>query len=146
MSALSALAASTAQAPEVPSKRLYKSTTKFLNVIMEKGEMLRFKHGMYITDSPKEIAYLDEQIASGAFNGSIYIDPNARTISAEQENPMLALRKKFFAEFLAEQAAHLNPENDMGSSVQSPLKAASTSDIASVALGAGPVNMVQATK
>jgi len=44
--------------------------------------------------------YLDDQIARNGFGGIIYIDPNARTITAEQENPMLALKKKFYEEFL----------------------------------------------
>jgi hypothetical protein len=118
-----------------PDKRLYKSSSKFCNIITPKGKVLHFKHGMYITGAPDEIAFLDKAIEEGEFNGVIYIDPKARTISAEQENPMLALRKKFFAEFLAEQAAMTDPENDMGKSDQGKFKAASTSDIAAVTAG-----------
>lgn len=135
MSAMSALAASQATAAEPPPKRLYKSSTKFLNVITPKGKPLYFRHGMHITDIAEDIAYLDAEIESGGFLGAIFIDPNARTITAEQENPMIALRKKFYAEFLAEQAAHLNPANDMGVSNQGKLNAASTTDIASVTAG-----------
>lgn len=135
MSALSSLAASAVPATDAPTKRLYKSTSKFLNVITPKGKPLYFRHGMHITEIKEDIAYLDAEIESGAFNGSIFIDPNARTISEEEANPMLALRKKLFAEFLAEQQAQLNPSNDMGTSTQKPLNAMSTSDIAPTTAG-----------
>jgi len=116
-------------------KRLYKSTLKFNNVIFPNGHVAHFKGGMFVTDNQDYIDYLDSQIAKNGFGGVIYIDPNARTISAEQENPMLALRRKFYEEFEAERAAHLNPANDMGSSDSGKLKPASTTDIAPVALG-----------
>ena len=116
-------------------KRLYKSTIKFNNIIFPNGHVAHFKGGIYVTDNPAYIEYLDAQIAQNGFGGVIYIDPNARTITAEQENPMLALKRKFYEEFEAERASKMNPANDMGSSEQGPLKPASTSDIAPVALG-----------
>jgi hypothetical protein len=90
---------------------------------------------MFVTDNPAHIDYLDAQIAQNGFGGIIYIDQNARTITAEQENPMLALRRKFYEEFQAEKAAQMNPGNDMGTSEQGKLNPASTTDIAPVALG-----------
>ena len=119
-------------------KRLYKSTIKFNNIVFPNGNVAHFKGGMFATDVPAQIDYLDAQIAQNGFNGIIYIDPNARTITAEQENPMLALKKKFFEQFQAEQASFINPANDMGTSDQGKLKPASTTDIAPVALGSGP--------
>ena len=127
------MATSTAQAEG--AKRLYKSTIKFNNIIYPNGHVAHFKGGMFATDDPDQIGYLDGQIAKNGFGGVIYIDPNARTITAEQENPLLALRKKFFEEFKQEQAAHLNPANDMGTSDQGKLNPASTTDIAPVAIG-----------
>lgn len=118
-----------------PVKRLYKSTIKFNNIVFPNGHVAHFKGGYFATDVPEQIEYLDAQIAKKGFDGIIYIDPDAQTITAEQENPMLALRKKFYEEFQAEQRAHLNPNNDMGTSEQGPLKPASTTDIAPVALG-----------
>ncbi len=126
---------STATATPVAEKRLYKSTIKFNNIIFPNGHVAHFKGGMFATDVPAQVEYLDAQIAQNGFGGVVYIDPDARTITAEQENPMLALRKKMFAEFEAERAAHLNPANDMGSSEQGRLNPASTTDIAPVALG-----------
>lgn len=116
-------------------KRLYKSGMMFCNVIMPNGHVLHFKGGVYITDNPDYIEYLDKEIASNGFSGSVYIDPNARTITAEEENPMLALEKMFYEKFRKEQQEQLNPSNDRGESVQGKLKAASTSDIAAVVAG-----------
>lgn len=127
---------STTETPvQAPPKRLYKSTVKFGNVIMPEGRILHFKAGMYITADQEEIDYLDRAIAKNEYRGQIFIDPNARTITAEQENPLLALRKKFFEEFMEEQRRMLNPENDMGTSEQGKLNAASTTSIAPTAAG-----------
>jgi len=117
------------------AERLYKSTIPFNNIIFPNGHVAHFKGGMYSTDNPEYITYLDKEIEKNGFGGVIYIDKNARTITAEQKNPMLALRAKLFAEFEAERLTKLNPNNDMGTSEQGKLKPASTSDIASVALG-----------
>lgn len=119
-------------------KRLYKSTFPIVNVISPIGKVIEFRGGIFITDETDLIEYLDDQVAKRAFGGQIYIDPNARTITAEQENPMLALKKKFYEQFQKDQASFINPANDMGTSDQGKLKPASTIDIAPVALGAGP--------
>lgn len=119
-------------------KRLYKSTFPIVNVISPIGKVIEFRGGIFITDETDLIEYLDDQVAKRAFGGQIYIDPNARTITAEQENPMLALKKKFYEQFQAEKAGFLDPSNDMGTSDQGKLKPASTTDIAPVALGSGP--------
>lgn len=116
-------------------KRLYKSSMKFCNVSLPNGHVLHFKGGMFATDNPAYIEYLDKEIASGGYAGAIYIDPNARTISAEQENPMLAMKNFFYEQFKREQQEQLNPANDRGTSEQGTLKPASTSDIAAVVAG-----------
>jgi len=127
------------------AKRLYKSTIPFNNVIFPNGHVGHFKGGMFSTDNQEYIDYLDKEIAKNGFGGVVFIDPKARTITAEQENPMLALRKKFFEEFQKEQLAHLNPTNDMGTSDQGKLKPASTADIAPVALGGDASSHLRAT-
>ncbi len=123
----------TTQTTSPGERRLYKSTFKFGNFIFPTGRVAHFKGGMYVTSDAYEIKELDREISLG--HPQIYIDPNARTISAEQENPMLALKKKFYEEFMAEQAAHLDPTNNLGESAQGPLKPASTTDIAPVTVG-----------
>lgn len=121
--------------PQVPEKRLYKSTRPSQRIITPTGQAAEFRFHQFATSDPKVIAYLDDEIASGGFDGSVYIDPNARTITAEQENPMLALRKKFFEEFQAEAARRMDPSTDMGTTEVTPLKPTSSTDIAPVAAG-----------
>ena len=120
---------------QAQGKRLFKSTFRFGNVVTPKGHILHFKGGMFATDNPAYIEYLDGEIANNGFAGTVFIDPNARTITAEQENPLIALRKKFYEEFEAERASKLLPSNDMGNSEAGKLTPASTSDIASTAAG-----------
>lgn len=127
------------------AKRLYKSTIPFNNIIFPNGHVAHFKGGMYATDNPAYVDYLDKQIAQNGFGGVVYIDPKATTITAEQENPMLALKKKFFEEFEQQRLAKMNPNNDMGSSEQGKLNPASTSDIAPVALGGDASSHLRAT-
>jgi hypothetical protein len=114
---------------------------KYMTYVFPRGTVAHFKGGMYITGNEEEIEHLDAQIKANAFAGLIFIDPNARTVTAEQENPMLALRKKFFAEFLSEQQRLTSPDNDMGETDQGRLNPASTTDIAPVAIGGDGTQM-----
>lgn len=119
-------------------QRLYKSTMPFCTVTTTRGHSLHFKSGMFITSNPDYIEFLDKEIAANGFAGSIYIDPKARTISAEQANPMLALEKMFFEKFEKQRQEQMNPNQDRGESNQGKLNAGNTSSIAPVAAGAGP--------
>lgn len=114
-------------------KRLYWSTMSFMNYVFSKGKMAIFKHHRYATDIESEIAELDKEIAAG--HPAIYIKEDQKFLTAEMEDPMKALRAKFFAEFQAQQAAFVDPNNNMGNSSQEPIRPQSTSDIASVAAG-----------
>ena len=66
------------------TKRLYKSTFKFGNLTTPKGHVLHFKGGMYATDNPDYIAFLDSEIKANGFGGAVFIDPAASTLTAEQ--------------------------------------------------------------
>lgn len=123
----------TTETIETPKKRLYWATMPFLNYVFKKGKMAIFKHHRYATDTPAEIAELDEEIAAG--HPQIYIKEDQKYLTAEMEDPMKALRAKFFAEFQAQQAGFVNPQNDMGNSSQEQIRPQSTSDIAAVAAG-----------
>lgn len=125
----------TIQETKQEPKRLYKCTRFGTTVFMPNGKPLHFKFGKYATLDADEIAFLDKAIARNEFAGTIYIDPNARTLSEEEENPMKALEKQIIARYLAEQAAATDPANDFGNYEQTKLNAASTSDIAPVAAG-----------
>ncbi len=110
-----------------------------MQVISSKGKPMVFISGRYHTKDAGEIAELDSLCEHGS--GSVFKDPNRLTMSASELDPMNVLRAKFFKEFQEQQAAHLNPANDVGDSVQGPLKAASTSDIAPITAGNGPQTM-----
>ena len=118
---------------ETPTKRLYWATMPFLNYVFKKGKMAVFKHHRYATDIPAEIEELEAEIAGG--HPQIYIKEDQKFLNAEMEDPMKALRAKFFAEFQAQQAKFVDPTNDLGTSSQQAIRPQSTSDIASVAAG-----------
>jgi hypothetical protein len=121
-------------------KRLFKSSIKTCNFGFPNGKVANFRFGMYATADEYEIQQLEKEIAAGHPN--IYIDPEAKTLTAEQENPMLALKKKIIEEYLADQAKFVNPENDMGTTETPKLNPVSTTGIAAVALGSGPTSMM----
>lgn len=118
---------------ETPKKRLYFASMPFMNYVFAKGKLAVFKHHRYATDVPEEIEELDKEVAAGHPN--IRIDPEMRYLTAEMEDPMKALRARFYAEFMKEKMAQINPENDMGKSEQVAIKPQSTSDVAAVAAG-----------
>lgn len=118
---------------ETPKKRLYWATMPFLNYVFSKGKMAVFKHHRYATDIPAEIEELDKEVAAG--HPQIYVKADQPFLSDEMDDPLKALRNKFIAEYLAEQAKFTDPANDMGTSSQQQIRPQSTSDIASVAAG-----------
>ncbi len=123
----------TTETVETPTKRLYWATMPFLNYVFKKGKMAVFKHHRYATDDPAEIEELDAEIAGK--HPQIYFKADQKFLTAEMEDPMKALRAKFFAEFQAQQAAFIDPNNDMGKTSQEQIRPQSTTDIAAVAAG-----------
>lgn len=112
---------------------LYFSHVRSLQYITAQGKAIVFVSGRYATKDPEEIAELDYLVSKGS--KSIFKDASKLTATEADLDPERALRAKFFAEFLAEQQAQLNPENDRGTSTQGSLNAASTTSIAAVAAG-----------
>jgi hypothetical protein len=119
--------------PATPKKRLYWATMPFMNFIFPKGKVAVFRHHRYATDIAAEIEELDKEVANN--HPHIYVKQEMMYLTEEMEDPMKALRSKIIAEYLAQQAAHTDPANDMGSSSQEPIRPQSTTDIASVAAG-----------
>lgn len=117
------------------AKRLFQSSVKFCNISTPKGKVLTFKFGRYVTEDEEEIAFLDAEIKAG--HPTIFVDPNHLVLSKQEEDPLGYFKEQVIKEYLAEQARFNDPKADMGTSVQGPLKAASTSDIAPVTVG-GP--------
>lgn len=120
-------------AQEKPRKRLYWATMPFMNYIFSNGKVAVFRHHRYATDIPAEIQNLDSEVAAN--HPHIYVKPDMMYLTEEMEDPMKALRTRIIAEYLAEQAKHTNPLNDMGKTLQEHIRPQSTTDIASVAAG-----------
>ena len=108
-------------------------TSPSVQVITPKGGSIVFVTGRYVTKNPDEIEFLQ-----GMCKYSQHISQKAgqETITGDDLDPMKALKAKFYAEFLAEQQAQMNPTADRGKTVQGPLNAQNTRDIQPVTLGA----------
>lgn len=125
--------------------KLYKSNMQSWKYVFRKGTVATFINGQYATNKPHEIAELDEEISYGHPN--ILFDPDEPTAKSNAIMMMQGLREKFYREFQAEQqAAAVNPDNDMGSSEQGKLNVTSTRDIASAAAGGSGATPGAATK
>lgn len=119
--------------PEKPKKRLYFASMPFMNYIFPNGKVAVFRHHRYATDLPGEIANLDSEISMG--HPYMQIKPDMMYLTEEMEDPMKALKAKIIAEYMAEQAKHIDPSNDMGNSTPGTFRPMSTTDVASVAAG-----------
>ena len=122
--------AATAPAAAEVKNNVYFSNPKSMQVISSRGKTLVFINGRFTTKDPGEIADLDALAASN--NSAVFKDPKMLQLSDSELDPMNVLKAKFFKEFQEQQAAHLNPEQDFGASIQERLKAASTSSIQAV--------------
>lgn len=118
---------------QAPKKYLYWATMPFMNYVFSKGKLANFRHHRFATDIPEEIEQLNAEIKSN--NPYIYTKSDALFLTDEMEDPMKALKAKIIADYLVEQAKHVNPSNDMGISDSGPIKPMSTTDIAATAAG-----------
>ena len=118
---------------------LFKSRIPSCSYAFKKGKLAQFRRGEYVTSNLEEVQELADEIKLG--HPMIYVDEKDFEVSPDRFDPIAALRKKIRDEIIAEELAKMqaatNPERDMGKSKQGPLNAASTSDIAPVAIG-GP--------
>lgn len=112
--------------------QLYFSNPASMQYVFTDGTTAQFVAGRFWTDVPTKISQLDEMVK---LRRNISRDVNMLTISGDATDPLMALRARFFAEFQEQQAANLNPTQDLGTSVQGAFKAASTTDIAPVTAG-----------
>jgi hypothetical protein len=111
---------------------LYMSARQSMQVIGPKGQRIQFVSGKYFTSDEEEIEFLDTMAKAGR---DVHTDPKQLQITESERDPMNALRAKFFKEFIEQQQAQLNPDNDRGASVQGQIKASNSRDSAPVAAG-----------
>lgn len=120
--------------------RLYKSRgLKSFSMFTGQGKPVIFVNGLFQTSDEHTINYLDYEIKLG--HPDIFIDPNEPTFDPEKYDPRAAMRREIMLELEREGRlrASGDPNRDMGSSVQGPLMAASTKDIAPVAAGGASI-------
>ena len=94
--------------------------------------MAEFRGFDYFTDDPGKIKELDAEIANK--HPSIYVDQNRLQVDSSEIDPMAAMKKRIIEEYLAQQAAHGDPNRDMGNTVQERLKPANTNDINAITM------------
>lgn len=116
-------------APEVKFAK-YTSSRESMRIITDAGFRVTFTKFTYITENPEVIQFLDTEIKLG-----LNVIKREEDVTSSDLNPMAAMRKKFFAEFEAEQKkeamAKLSGESkDMGSTAIQDLKAAHTGNVA----------------
>lgn len=111
---------------------VFHSAIKSIQAVTGSGRKIVFVNGIFYTKNQEEIEFLS---ALAQENRGIYINSELAVIDEGDLDPMATLKAKLRQELMAEMQAQLNPENDRGKSVQGPLNAASTQDIAPVAAG-----------
>lgn len=96
--------------------------------IFKNGKTANFVAGQYLTAIKSEIEELQFEIENG--HPHISVDNKELTVDSLHADPLEKIKKQAIEEYLARQAAAVNPENDMGTSV-----ATSTGIMASRAIG-----------
>jgi hypothetical protein len=112
---------------------VFKSTIPSINYIFGNGKPAIFVQGRFCTDIPAEISELEYEVKLG--HPHIFIDPNDAVADSAVLDPIAGLREKIIAEYLAAAEKANDPANDMGSTVQEPLKPTNSQDIATAAAG-----------
>jgi hypothetical protein len=129
--------------------KLFKTRIPNIGYIFRSGKRAPFLNSRYSTDIPSEIAELEEEISLG--HPHIYIDEAELTLDTVE--PMEVLRKKFYAEFEAQQKRALDKDNDAGYTEANKIVVATTRSIAeavgnsdSIASPASPASPASALK
>jgi hypothetical protein len=131
-----------AQEAERVKERIFKSRSYSTNMYTATGTRITFVNHMHITNIPEVITYLENEIKRGLKD--VYVDKNEVYFDPDEYDPAKKAykqaRKDIEAEYAARLAAVTDPTRQIGDSVQQKFTPASTSDIASVAAGSGPIS------
>ena len=98
----------------------YGSSRIAMNLVTEEGTKVRFVNHQYITADERIIRYLDDQIDRG-----LNVITKGELLTAEDADPMTALKRKHIAEYLEKEAAELvaaaqGKTRDMGNTDNKP--------------------------
>lgn len=113
----------------VPFNKYYLTDGRECEFIKEPGT----NQGVYYTNQQDIIDELNYQISKR--HPLIFVDPNQKTIREEERDPEVRKRAQIVRELMADGWVKQDPTNDMGNSVNGPLKVGTTSSMAAVAAG-----------
>lgn len=111
----------------------YFSNRMRLTIVTPRGKQLYFNGFTYVTDKADEIEFLDGEIAAG--NKMLYVKEEQKVVTAEQLDPVAAIKKKAVEEYLAAQQSQQDPERDVGKSVKGAEKLVTSKTIANMMAG-----------
>lgn len=113
----------------------YFATRPKISIVMPSGKRIYFQGGQYITNAQDEIEFLDAEVKLG--HSMIYVKKGAEVVTQEQLDPLLAIKEKAIAEYLAKQKAQQDPTRDMGNTEKSGagLDVATSKSISSITVG-----------
>lgn len=92
----------------------FKTQVSSSKYIFRNGKIGNFVQGIYVTNLPKEIEELREEIAAG----NTYFSEIGE-VSAVEADPVSRLKEDAIKEFIERQKSAVNPSNDMGTTAQS---------------------------
>ena len=124
------------QEQPIPEKlyHVFYSTLESCRMITKGGRNIAFVLGKYVTDVPEEIEYIQEEIALG--NNRLSVVAGKEQMTADDLDPMKALKKQHIKEYLAEQkaleVAKLSGNLPESTSEAQKLKPGSTDDTANL--------------
>ena len=84
----------------------YSSVRPATKVITKQGNIIRFLDNKLITENKEFIEYLDSEIAIKGLRGI----SKGKAVTSAEADPMVGLRKKHIAEYLAAEAAELEAQ------------------------------------
>lgn len=106
--------------------KVFESSRPSVRMITPTGFRIIFTGHKYITQNAEAIAYLNQCIDAGVPGLAVGED-----VTSDDLNPEVALRKKYFAEFLAAQAEATSEGRDFGTTADaSGLKGTTTKQVA----------------
>ena len=103
----------------------YRSTLTSHKMVTPGGKVLQVIGNQFVTNNEDDIAFLDAEIKAGF----PYLT-KGDVVTSEELDPMVALRKKIIAEYLASEAAELGGQPDASTSDTPTLTPVSSEKVA----------------
>lgn len=105
-------------APESKVFHKFCSNLPSSKYVFRSGKVANFVRGQYLTTIQSEIDELNNEIELG--HPHISIDPKEKTVDSMHADPLAKIKKQAIEEYIAAQAAAIDPSNDMGNTSAAP--------------------------